>query len=253
MNTKTIAANWKMHYGPDEAREFLENLLPNLPVSKKPRILLFPPAISLQVVSEEIKQCAEIELGIQNIHWETEGAFTGEHSAAMAVSIGVGFVLIGHSERRHLFGESNSEVKDKVSTTIAAGLRPVVCLGETREERLQGNTEQVIIRQLDSILSEISGQGPKGVLLAYEPVWAIGTGLLPETHEIEEAHSLIRNQIKEKIGEESSLSTQILYGGSVNANNSEDLLKLKNVDGLLVGGASLDPLSFSKIIESAVL
>jgi len=252
VNTKTIAANWKMHYGPNEARDFLEKLLPNLSTRKKPRILLFPPAISLQTVSAGIEECAEIELGIQNIHWEMEGAFTGEHSAAMAVSVGVRFVLIGHSERRHLFRESDSEVKDKVSTAIAAGLNPVVCVGETREERVQGSTESVIMRQLDSVLAGISGQEPKDMLLAYEPVWAIGTGMLPEAHEIEEAHSLIRNRMREKIGQEASLSTQILYGGSVNANNSEDLLKLKNVDGLLIGGASLDPLSFSKIIESAV-
>jgi len=253
VKTKTIVANWKMHHGPSETREFLGKFLPLLSERDLPRILLFPPAISLEVMSANIGKHTDIGLGIQNIYWELEGAFTGEHSAAMAVSVGAEFALIGHSERRHLFGESDHQVKNKVSTSITAGLKPVVCVGETKIERVRGDTETIITQQLDSILSEISDQKSGSILFAYEPVWAIGTGMLPEPDEIEEAHSLIRMWMKEKIGEAFSSSIPILYGGSVNENNAKDLLKLSNVDGLLVGGASLDPMSFSKIIESASL
>ncbi|SVC69090.1 uncharacterized protein METZ01_LOCUS321944, partial [marine metagenome] len=145
------------------------------------------------------------------------------------------------------------EIKNKVAATIGAGLKPVVCVGEKREERLSGRTAEVLTRQLNAILSEICSEAPGDVLFAYEPVWAIGTGMLPESHEIEEAHSHIRDWLRIEIGQKVSSTTQILYGGSVNELNSGDLIKLENVDGLLVGGASLDPIRFAKIVESAVL
>ena len=251
MSNKTIAANWKMHHGPLDAREFMEKFLPKFTDVEDIRVIFFPPAISLQTVSEKIQKHYEIELGIQNIHWEGEGAFTGEHSVGMASSIGVGFGLIGHSERRHLFGETDIEIKNKVAAAISGGLTPVVCIGETKEERLSGSTGEVIVRQLSAILPEIRQEGPVDLLLAYEPVWAIGTGTLPEAHEIEEAHSVMREWLSSEIGPECSSATQLLYGGSVNQYNSEDLMNLKNVDGLLIGGASLDAVGFAKIIESA--
>lgn len=251
MSNKTIAANWKMHHGPLDAKEFMEKFLSNLTDVEDVSVIFFPPAISLQAVSEKIQKHYEIKLGIQNIHWEEEGAFTGEHSAGMASSMGVGFGLIGHSERRHLFGETDIEIKGKVVAAISGGLTPVVCIGETREERLSGSTGEVIVRQLSAILPEIHQQGNGNFLLAYEPVWAIGTGTLPEAHEIEEAHSVMRDWLSDEIGPKCSSGTQLLYGGSVNQYNSRDLMSLKNVDGLLIGGASLDAVGFAKIVESA--
>jgi len=244
-----IAGNWKMHHGPAATRRFFSEFSPRLS-DPEPTILIFPPAISLPAAAESRGGRPEISLGIQNIHWEPKGAFTGEHSAAMALAAGARFALVGHSERRHVFGETDAQVERKVAAALGEGLAPVVCVGETLEERREARVEEVIVRQLDAALLGVPEDAKKSVLVAYEPVWAIGTGETATVDDVAEAHGILRRRLGEVRGDGFAQEVAILYGGSVNPDNAAELLSVADVDGVLVGGASLDPESFARIAEA---
>ena len=251
MRPKVIAGNWKMHHGPTATRRFFSEFAPRLS-DAEPTILIFPPAISLLAAAEAQSQRGrpEISLGIQNIHWEPKGAFTGEHSAGMALASGARFALVGHSERRHVFGETDAQVELKVAAAIGEGLTPVVCVGETLDERKASRVEEVIVRQLDAALLGVPEDVKNPILVAYEPVWAIGTGETATTDDVSEAHGMLRSRLREARGNGFAEEVAILYGGSVKPNNAAELLAVTDVDGVLVGGASLDPESFARIVES---
>jgi triosephosphate isomerase len=244
-----IAGNWKMHHGPAATRRFFSEFAPRLS-DAEPTILIFPPAISLLAAAEARGGRPEISLGIQNIHWEPKGAFTGEHSAGMAVASGARFALVGHSERRHVFGETDAQVELKVGAAIGEGLAPVVCVGETLDERKASRVEEVIVRQLDAALLGVPEDVKNPILVAYEPVWAIGTGETATTDDVSEAHGILRSRLREVRGDGFAEEVAILYGGSVKPDNAAELLAVTDVDGVLVGGASLDPESFARIVES---
>jgi triosephosphate isomerase len=242
-----IAGNWKMHLGPGDAAAYFQDLhLQGVPAERE--ILVFPPAVSVQAVVEAPGRDPRVQVGVQNIHWEDEGAFTGEISAPMAAEAGATFVLIGHSERRHVFGETDAEVALKVASARRHGLVPVVCLGETLDERRAGHVDEVILRQLDAALPAL---GPGGrFLVAYEPVWAIGTGETATPRDASEAHTTLRRRLVESIGHARADAVALLYGGSVKPGNASELLAAPEVDGVLVGGASLDPASFAAIASA---
>lgn len=242
-----IAGNWKMHHGPADTAGFFRRFLEVLPAGHGGTVLVFPPAISVTTAAECLNGRRDIALGIQNIHWEPAGAFTGEISASMAVEAGVTFALVGHSERRHVFGESDDDARRKVAAVLEAGMRPVLCLGETLQEREQGSLEDVIIRQLDTAVMGLDAGLAALMLIAYEPVWAIGTGKNATPDDASHAHGILRGRLSQEFGEETAGSIPILYGGSVKPGNAAELLSASDVDGLLVGGASLDPDSFKEI------
>ncbi len=242
-----VAGNWKMHMGAAETRSFFEALDLHS-VSSAHELLLFPPSVSLPVA--EAVRAPRIQLGVQNIHWEDSGAFTGELSATMAAEAGATHALIGHSERRHVFGETDDEVALKVESAVKHGLIPVVCVGETLDERRAGRVEEVILRQLDAALTSL-GSGDTRFLVAYEPVWAIGTGETATPDDATAAHTSLRARLEERLGIAAGTRVPLLYGGSVKPANAADLMAASNVDGVLVGGASLDPESFAAIAASA--
>lgn len=243
---KVVAGNWKMHLGPTEARRFVEAL--SLPDPLERRVAIFPPALSLAAVREALADRAEVELGVQNVHWEAQGAFTGELSGAMARDAGARLVLVGHSERRHVFGETDEEVARKVAAVAEQGLEPVVCVGETLDERRAGRLEEVLLRQTDHALERL----PAGAryLLAYEPVWAIGTGRTATPDQAQEVHALIRAMIAKRDATIAA-GLRILYGGSVKGGNAALLFAMEDIDGGLVGGASLEAPEFLKIFAAA--
>lgn len=258
-----IAGNWKMHHGPSETRDFFRRFRSDVD-PERVSLVVFPPALSLTAARDSLGPETTIGLGIQNIHWEAAGAFTGETSAEMAAQAGATFALVGHSERRHTFGETDEETAFKVAAAWRAGLTPVLCVGEALVERSGGRLESVVLRQLDAVLSaEVRSSShdtdsvfgvdasERRLLIAYEPVWAIGTGRTATPDDASEAHGLIRERLAEALGVERSAAVPILYGGSVKPDNAADLLSASDVDGLLVGGASLDPDSFARIAEVA--
>ncbi len=255
---KVIAGNWKMHHGPAATLDFFRTFqLQESPGHTS--VILFPPAVSFAAARQGIGKSRGVSLGVQNIHWEPKGAFTGELSAEMAAEAGASFALVGHSERRHGFGETDAETRLKVEAALRAGLAPILCVGETLEERTGGQMEAVVIRQLDAVLSVAGGtlqrSGREGagpaLLIAYEPVWAIGTGRTATPEDAAEAHALIRARLAVALGNSVARSTKVLYGGSVKPENAAELLASQDVDGLLVGGASLDPVSFAQIVAAA--
>jgi triosephosphate isomerase (TIM) len=247
MSRQVIAGNWKMNLGPAAAREFVTAFLP-LVEGVDAEILLFPPTLSLASALGSAGD-APLHFGVQNVHWEGEGAFTGEISVAMAGEAGATHALAGHSERRQLFHETDAEVARKATAIRAGGLIPVVCVGETLEERRGGRLEEVLLRQLDAVLDTLEG-GTGRWMLAYEPVWAIGTGETATPADAAEAHALLRHRLVERGGGEAA-GVPILYGGSVKPGNAAELLGAPEVGGVLVGGASLDPDSFAAIARAA--
>ena len=249
MRPNVIAGNWKMNHGPAATRKFFSEFSLRLS-GAEPTILIFPPAISLLAAAESRGGRPEISLGIQNIHWEPKGAFTGEHSAGMALAAGARFALVGHSERRHVFGETDPQVERKVAAAIREGLTPVVCVGETLDERRDARVEEVIVRQLDAALLGVHDDVKKSILIAYEPVWAIGTGETATVDDVADAHGILRRRLGDVRGDGFAQEVAILYGGSVKPGNAAELLAVTDVDGVLVGGASLDPESFARIAES---
>jgi triosephosphate isomerase (TIM) len=246
-----IAGNWKMHRSEAEAVALVTALKQLIPAQPVAEIVVLPPFTALAAVRGVMPTDGRFTLGAQNCHWEKEGAFTGEVSAWMLVEAGCSYVLAGHSERRHLFGETDALVNKRARGALAAGLRPIVCVGETLDERNLGQTLQVCTTQLAGSLSGISPGEMARVTVAYEPVWAIGTGHNATPAQAQEVHAHVRQALARLFGEAVAAETRIQYGGSVKATNAAELLGQPDVDGALVGGASLDAASFAAICAAA--
>lgn len=251
MRIKVIAGNWKMNNDLNESKDLISKLLAGLKNSNANcEVVICPPFTSLSEASAMIKG-STIKLGAQNLHQEENGAFTGEVSAKMLLSAGCEFVIIGHSERRTIFMESDELINKKIIRALKNNLKPIFCVGELLEEREKNITEQVIKSQVLKGLENFSVGGLKNLIIAYEPVWAIGTGKTATPQQAEEVHHFIRKLIENHFSEEFAENLRILYGGSVKPDNSNDLLSQKNIDGALVGGACLNADSFLNIIKSA--
>lgn len=250
MRNKLIAANWKMHKTPAQAREFVRALLPLVQGKTENDIVLCPPFVDIPSVVEETHG-SRVAVGGQNLHWEKEGAYTGEVSAQMLLAAGCKYVIIGHSERRQYFGETDEIVNAKLKTALAAGLKPIVCVGEVWPEREAVLTEDVLRRQCSLAFREVSGDEAGPIAVAYEPVWAIGTGKTATPQMADDAHAVVRAVAAEAMGKAAAGAMRILYGGSVKPENARALMEQGHIDGALVGGASLDPKSFAAIVASA--
>jgi triosephosphate isomerase (TIM) len=248
MRKKLIAANWKMHKTPNEAVAFVREFTALIPQHNRDEIAIVPPFISLSATLDAVRG-SQIAVGAQNMYWQKEGAFTGEISAAMLIAIGCQQVIIGHSERRQHFGESDVDVNRKLRSALQDGLKAIVCIGESLEERESGLTERVLSRQLATILSQISTNDVDSFCFAYEPVWAIGTGKTATPEMAAEAHAFIRNEVARALGDGAAAKLRILYGGSVKPENASALMSNDEIDGALVGSASLDPNSFAAIVK----
>ncbi len=249
MKLPIFAANWKMFHGPSDARAFMKNFLIHYPRQHDRKVLFFPNALSVSTVNDLIRERPDLETGIQNIHWEDKGAFTGENSAPMARDAGASHVLVGHSERRHVFGETDQQTNLKVKAAFRAGLTPVLCVGELLAERDAGNTETTVLRQLRAGIDGVEEAQVASMMFAYEPVWAIGTGRTATPDDASAVHAAIIAALKTAIGER-ALGIPILYGGSVNRGNATTLLAAPDVDGVLVGGASLDADGWNAIVRA---
>ena len=245
---KLITANWKMCKTPDQTREFFRALLPMVTGHSRDEIAVCPPCVDLPSALEAAKG-SNIAIGAQNLHWEKEGAFTGEISAGMLVELGCTHVIIGHSERRQYFAETDDTVNRKLKTALEAGLTPIVCVGEVLEEREAGLTEDVLRRQCLRAFHKVSTKKAGKLVIAYEPVWAIGTGKTATPQMASVSHNLIRGEAAKTFGEEFAQELRILYGGSVKPENVQALMAEEEIDGALVGGASLDPTSFAAIVK----
>jgi triosephosphate isomerase len=248
MRRKLLAANWKMYKTPEQTGEFFREFIPLIANHNRDEICVCPPFVDLPAAVEAAKG-SSVAVGGQNLHWEKEGAFTGEISSAMLLAVGCTHVIIGHSERRQYFGETDDMVNAKLKTALEAGLTPIVCVGEVLEEREAGLTDDVLRRQCTRALSKISGRKAGKLVIAYEPVWAIGTGKTATPALASEAHSLIRGEVAKALGDEVANNLRILYGGSVKPENVKDLMSEQEIDGALVGGASLIPSSFAAIVK----
>ncbi len=236
MRPLLFAANWKMHVTPGEARTYIDRFLAVDAPREGCTVAFFPPAVSIEAVAKAIAGHDHITVGAQDVHWEPKGAFTGATSVALARGAGAASALVGHSERRHVFGDSDDSTHRKLAAVLAGGLQAVLCVGEKLEDREAGDTDRVIERQLRSALAGVDHGAD--LVVAYEPVWAIGTGRNATPDDAARAHRGIRNVLQD-LGFPADL--RVLYGGSVNAGNAESLLAQREIDGVLVGGASLDP------------
>jgi triosephosphate isomerase len=245
---KLIAANWKMYKTPDETRLFFKEFLPLVHAHDRDEIVVCPPFVCLSAAIECSKG-SEVSLGGQNLYWQKEGAFTGEISPGMLLAAGCTHVIIGHSERRQYFGETDDTVNLKLKAALEAGLTPIVCVGEVLEERESGLTEDVLRRQCLRAFHAISAKKAGPLVIAYEPVWAIGTGKTATPQLAAEAHLLIRGEAAKTFGREFADNLRILYGGSVKPENAKALMAEVEIDGALVGGASLAPASFAAIVR----
>ncbi len=243
-----IAGNWKMNMTASQARELASKLLPLVKDVRDREIVLGPPFTSLAAVAETIKG-SPIALAAQNLHWEEKGAFTGEISADMLLDSGCKYVIIGHSERRQFFGETDETVNKKVRKALAKGLLPILCVGETLAEREAGKLAEVISRQVTVGLKDIPADEMRMVVIAYEPVWAIGTGKTATPEQANEVHGRIRSKVKELYPADIAEGLRIQYGGSVTPENVSSLMAMPDIDGALVGGASLKPDSFAALVN----
>jgi triosephosphate isomerase (TIM) len=248
MRKKLIAANWKMYKNPDQTRDFFRDFLPMVSAHDRDEIAVCPPFVDLPAAVEAAKG-SRIAIGGQDVYWEKEGAFTGEISTGMLLSVGCTHVIIGHSERRQYFGETDDTVNLKLKAALEAGLVPIVCVGEVLEEREAGITEDVLRRQCTRAFHKLSGKKAAKLVVAYEPVWAIGTGKTATPQLASEAHALIRGEVAKNLGDEIANNLRILYGGSVKPDNAKALMSEEEIDGALVGGASLDAKSFAAIVK----
>jgi triosephosphate isomerase (TIM) len=248
MRKKLMAANWKMYKTPDQTRDFFRDFLPLVEKHNRDEIAVCPPFLDVPAAVEAAKG-SNIAIGAQNMYWEKEGAFTGEISTGMLLGVGCTHVIIGHSERRQYFGETDDTVNLKLKAALEAGLVPIVCVGEVLEEREAGLTEDVLRRQCLRAFHAISGKKAAKLVIAYEPVWAIGTGKTATPQLASEAHQVIRSEAGKALGEELAENLRILYGGSVKPENAKALMSEAEIDGALVGGASLDAKSFTAIVK----
>jgi triosephosphate isomerase len=248
MRKKIIAANWKMNMTLGETAGFFETFLREIGEEKRVEIVVVPPFTALAKASDILRNSLNVKLGAQNMHWEKSGAFTGEISAAMLRELFVRFVVLGHSERRTLFGESDEIVNKKVHAAHAATLRPIVCIGETLVERDAGQVETVLDRQIRGSLAGLTSEQLVETVIAYEPVWAIGTGRTATPQQAQDAHAFIRRKLGELWDGTVAEKVRIQYGGSVKSSNTAELMAQRDIDGALVGGASLDPRGFAEIV-----
>ncbi|MEM7725850.1 MAG: triose-phosphate isomerase [Cyanobacteria bacterium P01_A01_bin.45] len=239
MRKIVIAGNWKMFKTQAESQEFLRGFMPSLDETPSDRdVVLCVPFTDLNILSKSLHG-SRVQLGAQNVHWEEKGAYTGEISAEMLNEVGVRYVVVGHSERRQYFGETDESVNLRLKAAQKFGLKPILCVGETKEQRDKGETESVIISQLEKDLIDVD---QNNLVIAYEPIWAIGTGDTCETKEANRVVGLIRSKLKNK-------NVPIQYGGSVKPNNIDEIMAQSEIDGALVGGASLDAESFARIVN----
>ena len=251
MRKKLIAGNWKMHKTVPEAQTLARQLADRLSDVNFADVAICPPFVDLYPVSLILREKeSKIILGAQNMYPEPKGAFTGEISAEMLLSAGARMVILGHSERRHIFGETDGFINAKVRRALEVGLVPILCIGETLEQRKAGKTNDVLREQITKSLAGVQIDDPHKIIIAYEPVWAIGTGVNATPEQAQEAHTFVRGLLAQLWGEQVAQEVRILYGGSVKPANAQSLLTQPDVDGALVGGASLDADSFEGIIRS---
>ena len=251
MRKKIVAANWKMNMMQAESARFVESLLLEIGDVADVEVVIVPPFTAIAKVMEALGNAQNIKVGAQNMYWERRGAFTGEISAALLRDLFVHYVVLGHSERRRLFGETDEIVNRKVRAAHEASLRPIVCVGETLKQRDRGNVDKILSIQLRGSLA---GLGPKELqetVIAYEPVWAIGTGRNATPEQAQEAHAFIRRTLRDMADDTTAERVRIQYGGSVKPENASELMSQPDIDGALVGGASLDPRSFAQIVNAA--
>ena len=248
MRQKLIAANWKMYKTPEQTREFFRDFLPLVSSHSRDEIVVCTPDVDLAAALEAAKG-SNVAIGGQNVHWKPEGAFTGETSAAMLLALGVTHAIVGHSERRQYFCETDDTVNLRLKAALEAGLTPICCVGEVLEEREAGLTDDVLRRQCVRAFHAVSAKKAARLVVAYEPVWAIGTGKTATPELAAEAHAVIRREVTELFGEDFAAKLRILYGGSVKPENASSLMAQEEIDGALVGGASLDAKSFAAIVK----
>jgi len=248
MRRPLIAGNWKMYKTLPAALQLVENLKISLSSVSDRDIVVCPPFTALAIISQSLRN-SNIKLGAQNLHWEKEGAYTGEISAEMLKDVGCSYVIIGHSERRQYFGETDATVNKKIRAALTYGLTPIVCIGETLSERESGKTFSVIETQLQGGFNGFTEEESKKIIIAYEPVWAIGTGKTATPQQAQEVHKFIREKYASLFGSSSAASLRILYGGSVKPDNIKNLMLQEDIDGALVGGASLKAEDFIKIVK----
>jgi triosephosphate isomerase len=251
MRKLLIAANWKMYKTPTEAQSFLHTFLPLVKGLTQNEIVICPPAVDLAPVVEWVKG-SHVAVGAQNMHFDDAGAFTGEISPPMLLALGVTHVILGHSERRQFFCETDDSVNKKLVAALKHNLIPIVCIGEHEHERDAGMTREVLCRQISRAIHQIDPAKLAPMVVAYEPIWAIGTGKTASPAMAAEAHFIIRSEIAQLVGRPVAEAMRILYGGSVKPENAEALLSQPEIDGALVGGASLDPQSFTAIVKAGV-
>jgi triosephosphate isomerase len=249
MRTKLLAANWKMYKTPAEAQAFVREFIP-LIEGLGAEIALCAPAVCIPALGAEVRG-THLRIGAQNVHWDKEGAYTGELSTGMLLAAGATHVIVGHSERRQYFCETDTTVNKRLTTALEAGLTPICCVGEVLQEREAGLTDETLRRQCTVAFRGISGEKAAKLTVAYEPVWAIGTGRTATPEIAQEAHLTIRAEAAKAFGQQVADDLRILYGGSVKPENAKALMVQPDIDGALVGGASLDPKSFAAICKAA--
>ena len=247
MRRLLFAANWKMHVGPVEARAYLKTFRARYRRHEDRTVWFFPPAVSLEAAAEAVREREDLLAGAQDIHWEAKGAFTGAVSAPLAAQAGARATLVGHSERRQLFGETDEDTRRKTAAALAAGLAPMLCIGETLAERDAGHTLPVVKRQLTGALGGLDGGALQRVVIAYEPVWAIGTGRNATPQDA----ALVHREIRSWLAAHGAGETRVVYGGSVSLKNIAELLAEPELNGVLVGGASLNPESWAELVQTA--
>ncbi len=252
MRKPLIAGNWKMYKTPKESLAFLAAFLPMIKEHTRDEILLFPTMTSLAAVIDATRD-TNVNSGAQNMHWLNEGPYTGSTSPTMLASIHCTHVLLGHSERRQYAGETDDMVNWKLKAALAHDLTPVVCVGEAQDKRQSGLTEAVLRWQISCALNGILSVGAEKLIIAYEPIWAIGTGSTATPAQAEEAHAIIRREVADRLGETHAETTRILYGGSVKPENASMLMAQPNIDGALVGGASLEAETFCRIVKYSLV
>jgi len=248
MRKKVMAANWKMYKTPDETGNYFREFLPMVAGHDRDEIVVCPPYTDVATAIEAARG-SNVAIGVQNVHWKADGAYTGEISAPMLLCLGVTHAIVGHSERRQYFGETDDTVNLRLKTALESGLTPICCVGEVLEEREAGATDDVLRRQCVRAFHTISAKKAAKLVVAYEPVWAIGTGKTATPEIAAEAHAVIRHEVTKIFGEEFAGQLRILYGGSVKPDNAKALMAQEEIDGALVGGASLDPKSFAAIVK----
>ncbi|MBN1270746.1 MAG: triose-phosphate isomerase [Candidatus Aminicenantes bacterium] len=251
MNNPIIAGNWKLHKTIPEALDLVKDIKKAASEVEKAELIVIPPFTALAPVRDVLED-SKIHVGAQNVYWEEKGAYTGEVSPSMLMDAGCRFVVIGHSERRQYFGETNETVNRKIKSALPHGLAAIMCIGETQEERESEKTTEKINRQLEEGLEGLTAGDLENVIIAYEPIWAIGTGLTATPEQAEEVHAFIREFLVQNYGNDIASCAIILYGGSVKPANTYDLLAQKNINGALVGGASLDAESFIQIAKQGL-